>query len=234
MRPPIASAEGPDIKSPGIKNPGIKNPGIKGPEIKICGITSAEAFDAAVGGGADWIGFVFYARSPRSITADEAARLSARRMGGPGRVGLFVDPDPAMIAAVLATVALDALQLYGEPSRLAGLGRHFGLPVWRAVGVASANDLPTESSAARLVVDAKPPAGAARPGGNAQRLDWSLLRGWAAPAPWMLAGGLNPANVAAALTATDARAVDVSSGVETAPGVKSPRLIRAFIEAARG
>ena len=204
------------------------------PEIKICGINSADGFDAAISCGADWIGFVFYARSPRSVTAEEAARLSARRAGGPGRVGLFVDPDPAMIEAVLKTVALDALQLYGEPRRLAGLALRFGLPVWRAVGVASVLDLPREADADRLVVEAKPPPDATRPGGNALRLDWSLLAGWAAPAPWMLAGGLSPANVAAALAATNARAVDVSSGVETAPGVKSPRLIRAFVEAVRG
>jgi len=204
------------------------------PEIKICGINSADGFDAAISCGADWIGFVFYARSPRSVTAEEAARLSARRAGGPGRVGLFVDPDPAMIEAVLETVALDALQLYGEPRRLAGLALRFGLPVWRAVGVASVLDLPREADADRLVVEAKPPPDATRPGGNALRLDWSLLAGWAAPAPWMLAGGLSPANVAAALAATNARAVDVSSGVETAPGVKSPRLIRAFVEAVRG
>ena len=204
------------------------------PEIKICGINSADGFDAAISCGADWIGFVFYARSPRSVTAEEAARLSARRAGGPGRVGLFVDPDPAMIEAVLETVALDALQLYGEPRRLAGLALRFGLPVWRAVGVASVLDLPREADADRLVVEAKPPPDATRPGGNALRLDWSLLAGWAAPAPWMLAGGLSPANVAAALAATNARAVDVSSGVEAAPGVKSPRLIRAFVEAVRG
>ncbi|MBO0712411.1 MAG: phosphoribosylanthranilate isomerase [Acetobacteraceae bacterium] len=210
------------------------SPEITSPEIKICGINSTDAFDAAVSCGADWIGFVFYARSPRAVTPEEAARLSARRAGGPGRVGLFVEPDPAMIAAVLATVTLDALQLYGEPRRLAGLGERFGLPVWRAVGVANARDLPRQADAERLVVEAKPPPDATRPGGNAQRLDWSLLSGWAAPVPWMLAGGLSPANVARALAATNAGAVDVSSGVEIAPGVKSPHLIRAFVEAARG
>lgn len=204
------------------------------PEIKICGINSPDALDAAVTAGADWVGFVFYPRSPRYVTPAQAARLAARAASGPGRVGLFVEPDAETLAATLAVVTLDALQLYGDPARLAPHAARFGLPVWHAVGVATPADLPREALADRLVVEAKPPSGASRPGGNAQRLDWSLLNGWAAPAPWMLAGGLDPANVAAALAQTGARAVDVSSGVESAPGVKSPSLIRAFVAAARG
>jgi phosphoribosylanthranilate isomerase len=202
--------------------------------VKICGMNDAASFDAAVEAGADWIGFVFFPRSPRALQPDEAARLSARHAGGPKRVGLFVAPSDADIAAVLERVRLDVLQLYVEAPRAAELRARFGVPVWRAAGVTVAADLPAEAGGADgFIVEPKPPAGATRPGGNAVALDWSLLAGWAAPAPWLLAGGLTPENVAAAIHASEARAVDVSSGVERSRGVKDPALIRAFVAAAR-
>ncbi len=202
-------------------------------QVKICGINAPEAFDTAVSSEADWLGFNFFPPSPRYVPPATAAELSARCDNGPCRVGLFVDPTVDAIATVLATVRLDALQLYGVCS-LPMLRERFGLPVWHAVGIAAANDLPTDSGGAdRLLVEAKAPPGASRPGGNAQRFDWSLLRGWSAPAPWILAGGLDAGNVAQAIHITGATAVDVSSGVESARGVKDPALIRAFIANAR-
>ncbi len=202
--------------------------------VKICGINDATAFDTAVSAGADWVGFNFFPPSPRYVTPQQAEALSARSPGGPQRVGLFVDPTPEVIAATLDVVPLDVLQLYGTLD-LPALGTRFGLPVWHAVGVATASDLPTTSGGAdRLVMEAKAPADATRPGGNAIRFDWSLLRGWKAPAPWILAGGLTPDNVAEAIRSTGASAVDVSSGVERERGVKDPGLIEAFIANARG
>jgi len=202
--------------------------------VKICGINSAAAFDAAVAAGADWVGFVFCDTSPRFVRFDEAAALTARHPGGPPRVGLFVAPDDEVVAAALALMQLDALQLYAPPERIAAIRRRFGVPVWQPVGVEIAADLPGERGAAdALLLEAKPPAGADRPGGHARRFDWSLLRGWAAPGPWLLGGGLAPDNVAAAIRESGATAVDVSSGVESRRGVKDPALIRAFIAAAR-
>jgi len=202
--------------------------------VKICGINDPAAFDATVAAGADWLGFVFFPRSPRYITPGQAAILSARAAGGPARVGLFVDPTDAAIEAALGAVRLDALQLYVDAARAGEVRARFGVPVWRAVGVASPVDLPTDADGtARLVLEAKAPQTATRPGGNAMPFDWSLLRDWRPPVPWILAGGLDPANVAEAVRATGATAVDVSSGVESAPGVKDPRLIRSFVAAAR-
>lgn len=202
--------------------------------VKICGINSPLAFDTAVDAGADWVGFVFFDRSPRHVTGAQAALLSARRPGGPARVGLFVSPGVEQIAAILATVRLDALQLYGDVD-VAAVRARFGLPVWRPVGVSGASDLPSTCGAADAVlIEAKAPTGATRPGGNAVTFDWSVLHDWVAPCPWLLAGGLTPDNVADAIRATGAVAVDVSSGVESAPGEKDPARIRAFIAAARG
>jgi phosphoribosylanthranilate isomerase len=203
-------------------------------QVKICGINDPAAFDAAVEAGADWVGFVFYPPSPRHVADDTAAALSARVSGGPGRVGLFVDPTDAEVESVLRTISLDALQLYTGAHRVAELRARFGRPVWHALGIKTEADLPTTASVAeRLVLEAKPPSDATRPGGNAARFDWSVLRGWRAPAPWILAGGLTPDNVRMAILATGAAAVDVSSGVERRPGIKDPALIRAFVTAAR-
>jgi phosphoribosylanthranilate isomerase len=202
--------------------------------VKICGLGDEAGFDAAVAAGADWVGFVFFPPSPRNILPARAAALSARVAGGPGRVGLFVDPDMDTVAAVLDVLALDVLQLFAPAGKAAAIRARFGVPVWRAVGVAEPADLPRDAEGAdALLLDAKAPSGATRPGGNARVFDWSVLRGWRAPAPWVLAGGLDPDNVAAAIVATGAPAVDVSSGVEAAPGRKDPALIRRFVAAAR-
>lgn len=206
---------------------------MSGVRIKICGINEPAAFDAAIEAGADWVGFVFFPPSPRYVGPDRAASLSARHPGGPPRVGLFVDPTAAMIDAALDQVRLDVLQLYGRTD-LPALRRRFSLTIWRAIGISGPADLPAETGGAdALVLEAKPPPQATRPGGNATAFDWSLLRNWHAPAPWILAGGLTPDNVAAAIRATGAQAVDVSSGVERAPGRKDPALIRSFIANAR-
>ncbi len=205
--------------------------------VKICGITTAEGLAAAVADGADCVGFNFFAASPRFVSPAQAAALTAALAGldrPPLCVGLFVDPDDADIAATLAAVRLDVLQVYVPAPRAAEIRARFGVPVWRAVGVAVAGDLPTDCAGVDgLVVEAKQPPGATRPGGNAASFDWSILAGWAAPCPWYLAGGLTPDNVAAAIRATGAVAVDVASGVERQKGVKDPALVRAFIRAAR-
>jgi phosphoribosylanthranilate isomerase len=204
-------------------------------KVKICGITDPLAFDTTVEAGADWVGFVFFPPSPRYVTPATAAALSGRLVGGPLRVGLFVDPTEAEISQVLDIMKLDVLQFYGVPRDFAPIKARFGLPIWHSIGIRSASDLPTDSFGMdRIVLEASPPDGADRPGGNATTFDWSLLRGWAAPAPWVLAGGLTPNNVADAIDETGARAVDVSSGVESRRGVKDPALIRAFIAAAKG
>jgi phosphoribosylanthranilate isomerase len=208
-------------------------------QIKICGLNDPGGFDAAVEAGADWLGFNFFPPSPRFVTPAVAAKLSARAADGPKRVGLFVEPTLDAIETVLLGVRLDALQIYGALDLLPAIRTRFGLPVWRAVGVGqgadAAADVPVQALGAdRLVVEAKPPAGADRPGGNAAMFDWSLLAGWTAPVPWILAGGLTPDNVRAAIAATGATAVDVASGVERTKGIKDPALIRAFVAAIRG
>lgn len=203
--------------------------------VKICGINDPSAFDTAVEAGADWVGFVFFPPSPRYVTAAQAAALSGRVAGGPPKVGLFVDPSEADIAAVLGEMRLDMLQLYGRIPDLGALRARFGLPIWRPVGIEAASDLPVDNRGADcLLLESKPPPAATRPGGNAVSFDWSVLRGWTAPCPWVLAGGLTPDNVAEAIRDTGASAVDVSSGVESARGVKDVALIRAFIANARG
>jgi len=197
--------------------------------VKICGVNSEAAFDAAVEAGADYIGFVFFPPSPRYVTAAQAAALSARQAGGPARVGLFVDPKPAEIEAVLAQLRLDVLQVHAPAAEIAALKARFGLPVWQALGVQSAADFPAPGAADGYVVEARPPAGATRPGGNAVIADWNLLASFPKDKFWLLAGGLTPGNVAEALRRTGAPGADVSSGVETAPGVKSPERIKEFV-----
>ena len=202
--------------------------------VKICGINSDAALDAALDAGADWVGFVFFPPSPRHVTPQQAAGLSARRPGGPARVGLFVDPTDDDVARTLGAVALDILQIYAAPGRAAALRARFGVPVWHAAGIHTRADLPASAPGVDgLLLDAKPPADAVLPGGNAHSFDWSLLDGWTAPLPWVLAGGLTPDNVAEAIRRSGAPAVDVSSGVERSRGVKDPALIRAFVQAAR-
>ncbi len=202
--------------------------------VKICGINSAIAMDAAVEAGADYVGFNFFPPSPRVVTPAQAAALSKRHPGGPAQVGLFVDPSDDDVAAVLAAVALDVLQIYGAPGRAASLRSRFGIATWATVGVSGVPDLPPGAPGVDgLLIEAKAPPGAVLPGGNAQVFDWSVLHGWAAPTPWMLAGGLTPDNVGEAVRISGAPAVDVSSGVERSRGVKDPALIRAFVRNAQ-
>ncbi|MDJ0389256.1 phosphoribosylanthranilate isomerase [Roseomonas sp. E05] len=209
-------------------------------QVKICGINDAAAYDAACRAGADWVGFVFYPPSPRAVTPEQAGELAAR--GSTGRrplcAGLFVDATDAEIGAVLEAAPLSLLQLHGteSPERCAAIRARFGLPVMKALGIATPEDLGLLEAYApsvdRFLLDAKPPRGATLPGGNAASFDWSLLAGHPIPRPWMLAGGLTPVNVASAIRATGAPAVDVSSGVERMRGVKDPVLIAAFVAAA--
>jgi phosphoribosylanthranilate isomerase len=202
--------------------------------VKICGINEPRVLTAAIEAGVDWLGLVFFPPSPRFVPPGYAAELAALAAGGPPLVGLFVDPTEEQIAATLARVRLDALQVYGAGTDIARLKLRFGLPVWRGVGIETEADLPTEAGEADgLVLEARPEATATRPGGNAMRFDWSLLAGWRAPTSWLLAGGLSPANVAEAVRVTRAAAVDVSSGVERRPGVKDPGLIREFVAEAK-
>lgn len=198
--------------------------------VKICGVNSPAAWEAAA--AADYAGLVFFPRSPRFLTPERAAAMV--RPGGPRKVGLFVAPEGEEIARALEAVSLDILQLYAGAETCRAMRARFGLPVWRAVPVAARSDLPMDDEGLDgFVIEAKPPADATRPGGNAAQLDWPILKGWESPLPWLLAGGLTPENVGAALKASGAPGVDVSSGVEEAPGVKSPALIRAFIASAR-
>jgi phosphoribosylanthranilate isomerase len=202
--------------------------------VKICGVNSPAAFDAAAQAGANWVGFVFSPASPRFVTPAGAARLSGRQLGGPGRVGLFVDPTDDDIAETLDVVKLHALQLYAPVERISRIRAKFGVPVWRAVGVTSPADLPDGGGiSAALVVEPKPPEGAAQPGGNGVALHWTMLRDWHPATAWLLAGGLTPDNVARAIAESGAQAVDVSSGVESEPGVKDAVRITKFIQAAR-
>jgi phosphoribosylanthranilate isomerase len=204
--------------------------------VKLCGINDAAAMQAAAEAGADMVGFVFFPPSPRAVTPAAAAALVRP---GPARVGLFVDPSDAAIAAVLAAVPLDVIQLHGEetPARCAAVKARFGLPVMKALGIAVREDLAQLAAYApavdRFLLDAKAPPGAPLPGGNAAPFDWSVLAGARVPRPWLLAGGLTPENVKRAIAVAGAPGVDVSSGVEVARGVKDPALIRRFVAAAR-
>jgi phosphoribosylanthranilate isomerase len=207
--------------------------------VKICGIKDLAALDAARQAGADMVGFVFFPPSPRAVTAIQAGELARSYGLGPKRVGLFVAPDDAMLAATLAEVPLDILQLHGEetPARAGEIRARFGKPVMKALGIGSKADLARLPDYADQVdyflLDARPPPGSALPGGNAQAFDWALMKGEQPPRPWLLAGGLTPANVAEAIAASGAPGVDVSSGVERARGVKDPGAIAAFIAAAK-
>ena len=208
-------------------------------QVKICGITRAADLAVAAGAGARYAGFVFFPKSPRHLTVEAAAALAAEAPLGVARVGLFVNPDDAALDAVLNRVPLDILQLHGAetPARVAEIKARSGLPVMKAVGVAGPGDLDALWNyglvADLLLVDAKAPPGADLPGGNGLSFDWRLLAGRRMLRPWMLAGGLTPANVAEAARLTGAPVVDVSSGVESAPGTKDPTLIRAFVAAAQ-
>ncbi len=206
--------------------------------VKICGLRTPGDVAIAAEAGAAYVGLVFYHRSPRHLSVPAARAAALAAPPGVAKVGLFVDPDDALLEAVLAEVPLDFLQLHGAetPARVAVIRARSGRPVIKAVGVATADDLQAIAAHARvadqILVDAKPPPGADLPGGNGLAFDWRLLAGQRWPVPWLLAGGLTPDNVAEAAALTGAQQLDVSSGVESAPGVKDPDRIRAFIAAA--
>ncbi|WP_199554460.1 phosphoribosylanthranilate isomerase [Sandaracinobacteroides hominis] len=207
-------------------------------KVKICGITTPEALVAALSAGADAAGFVFFPPSPRALLPDQAQGLAAR---APHllKVGLFVDADDALLEDAVAAGQLGALQLQGSegPARVAELKARFGLPVWKAVGVKAAADIRAAErafgGADLLLLDAKPPEGSSLPGGNGLRFDWRILLEARPAMAWGLAGGLTAETVAEAIARTGAPLVDVSSGVEDAPGVKNLAKIAAFVEAAR-
>lgn len=207
--------------------------------VKICGLKTPQDVAAAAAAGAAYAGFVFFAKSPRHVTIAEAAALAIDAPVGLCKVALTVNATDAELDAITDAVPLDMLQLHGKeaPQRVAEVRARYGLPVMKAVGIADASDLPQiaeyEQVADQLLIDAKPPRDAVLPGGNGLAFDWRLLAGrkyW--QKPWMLAGGLTPDNVAEAIRMTGTRQVDVSSGVESAPGQKDAALIDAFTKAA--
>ncbi len=208
-------------------------------QAKICGINDETGMRTAVAGSAAFVGLVFYPPSPRSLDPDAAAALAAFVPDHVTLVGLFVDPDDGLIDDVLAKVTLDLIQLHGSesPERCQALRTRTGLPVMKAIKIGDADDVETastyEGSVDWLMFDAKAPKSLknALPGGNALAFDWTLMAGQEWSVPWMLAGGLNPDNVVAAVEASGAAVVDVSSGVESAPGRKDPLRITAFLDA---
>lgn len=208
--------------------------------VKICGLKNPRHVAAAVQAGASYVGLVFFAKSPRHLEIPAARDLALEVPPGVAKVALVVNPEDDTLEAILRDVPVDMLQLHGaeSPARLREIRQRFGLPVMKAVGVAEASDLDAipayEAVADQILLDAKPPKGAALPGGNGLAFDWRLIAGRPWQKPWMLAGGLTPQNVAEAIRLTGARQVDVSSGVESAPGVKDTDLIAAFLAAARG
>jgi len=207
--------------------------------VKICGLKTPDALDAALDSAADMVGFVFFAPSPRNLGLATARDLGARVNGRAGKVALTVDADDATLAAVVEALKPDMLQLHGTetPERVTALRALFRLPVMKAIPVAERKDLARielyKKFADRLLFDALAPQDATRPGGLGTPFDWSLLKGVDPGIPYMLSGGLDASNVAEALRITRAPGVDVSSGVERAPGEKDPDKIRAFIRAAR-
>jgi phosphoribosylanthranilate isomerase len=200
---------------------------------KICGLSTPETLDAAIAGGASHVGFVFFAPSPRNLGFGPARALVERVPPHVGKVGVFVDPDDALLEAALAT-GLDTVQLHKtRPDRAAVIRAR--VPVWAAVAVKTRADLAAAAgfrgAADRILYDARTPEDAALPGGMGLRFDWTLLQGFAHPLPWALSGGLDPGNVREAIQVTGAEMVDVSSGVESAPGVKDVDKIAAFLKA---
>lgn len=204
-------------------------------QVKICGIRDAATLEVAVAHGADLVGFVFYPPSPRALDIFAAAELAASVPDHVGSVGLLVDPDDRTLDGLLAHVSLDILQLHGEepPERVAAIREHTGCRVMKVLRVREAADLDLAeayaSAADLLMLDAKPPVGAALPGGNGRVFDWALAAGFSPGRPWALAGGLTADNLAAAVAATAADIYDVSSGVESTPGVKDPAKVQAFL-----
>jgi len=206
--------------------------------VKICGLRTEADVAAVAAAGAAYAGFVFFAKSPRHLTVEQAARLALAAPPGLAKVALTVDADDTTLDTIVEGVPLDMLQLHGHesPDRVAEVRARYGLPVMKAVGIADEGDLAAlldySTVADQILIDAKPPKESPLPGGNGLSFDWRLVaqRRWLRP--WMLAGGLTPENVAEAVRLTNARQVDVSSGVETAPGIKDATRISAFVRAA--
>ena len=207
--------------------------------VKICGLSTAPTLRAALDAGADLVGFVFFPKSPRHISLGTADELGRRVEGRARKVALVVDADDGQLGEIVGTLAPDFLQLHGHetPERVAAIKSRFGLPAIKALAIAQVSDIARarryNDVADVLLLDAKPAPDAAAPGGNGLAFDWKLLGGERIAAPWLLSGGLNAGNLAEALAITRAPGVDVSSGVESAPGVKDVGLIAEFISCAR-
>ena len=207
--------------------------------IKICGLSTPQTLTAALAAGADMVGFVFFEPSPRNIAMDAAKSLGAQTADSAKKVALSVDADDALLDAIVENLQPDFMQLHGKesPQRMSDIKSRYGLPVMKAIHVSEAGDLTAiadyETIADMLVFDAKPPKGAPVPGGNGEAFDWTILQAVKTQTPWMLSGGLDADNVAQAIRVTSAKAIDVSSGVESARGVKDVAKIEAFVKAAR-
>jgi phosphoribosylanthranilate isomerase len=207
--------------------------------VKICGLSTRETLDVALGAGADMVGFVFFPPSPRHLSLEAARALGKQARGRAAKVALTVDADDATLSNIVDTMQPDLLQLHGKETiaRLRDIKAKFGLPVMKAIAVETSADLAVlpgfAGVADRILFDARPPKGATRPGGLGAVFDWQLLSKLELKLPYMVSGGLNPDNVAEAVRVTRAGGVDVSSGVESAPGIKDPEMIRQFIRAAR-
>jgi phosphoribosylanthranilate isomerase len=207
--------------------------------VKICGLKTPEALDVALSAGADMVGFVFFEPSPRNVTVAAARALGAHVKGRARKVALTVNADDDLLAAIIESLKPDMLQLHGKetPDRVVVVRARFGIPVMKAIPIEARDDLSPVHLYAKvaewILFDARAPREATRPGGLGKSFDWRLLEGLSLNVPFMLSGGLDAGNVEDALRITNAPAVDVSSGVERAPGVKDPEKIRAFVRAAR-
>jgi len=209
------------------------------PIVKICGLSTAATLEAALRAGADMVGFVFFPKSPRHLAYDAARALGRQARGRAKIVALSVDADDDTLSRIVEALSPDILQLHGResPARVHDIRDRCVRPIMKAIGVAAREDLaaaePYENAADFLLIDAKPSREAILPGGNGLAFDWRLANDFFPRRPWLLSGGLDPVNVAEAIARTGVRGVDVSSGVESAPGVKDEAKIKAFIAAAR-
>ena len=209
-------------------------------DIKICGLSTPETVAAALDGGASHVGFIFFPKSPRNVTPAQAGALRQAAVGRAKAVAVTVDADDAALDAIVAAMAPDMLQLHGKetPERVLEVKARYGLPVMKAFSVATAGDLekiaPYRGVADRFLFDAKPPAGADLPGGNGVPFDWRVLAGLDSSVDYMLSGGLNAGNVGEALRLVSPPGLDISSGVERAPGLKDAGMIEALFTAVRG
>lgn len=206
-------------------------------DIKICGLSTPETVTAALSGGASHVGFIFFPKSPRNVSPDQAGRLRQAAKGRAHAVAVTVDADDALLDEIVAAMLPDMLQLHGReaPARVAEVKARYGLPVMKALSISEASDLeairPYLGIADRFLLDAKPPKGAELPGGNGVSFDWRILKALDARIDYMLSGGLDAQNIGAALALLSPKGIDLSSGVETAPGIKDPVLITQFFAA---